>query len=355
MICFCWCGFPQYGARCVKGFVDTHCDEDIIVVATKPKVPIQGMEKLSGCPVYWIDSQRGIDEQLPWLNIQNIRVLFLDGWCCKPFNDMANRVRRGAGKVICMVDNNLQYHQFLGMRIISFLEVLKAIRFRLLLRWRYDGYFVPGIAGVKLMKYYGVPLSKVRRGFYAADEMLFHNGNGLNKRERKVIYVGQFCDRKNVLRMVKAFMSAKGCEDWRLELYGNGPLRDKIEELSERSNGHVKVFDFLQPEQLAEKYREARVFCLASVEEHWGLVVHEAALSGCALCVSNRVGAGEDFISNANGRLFNPYSQEEMAAAFSELFSWSDEQFSVAQVESLKLADNASISEFARNAGEWLK
>lgn len=355
MIVFCWCGFPQYGARCVKGFVDSLDGEEVIVVATRPKVPISGMEELSGCPVYWVEGQLKLTQQLPWLDLEKIRVLFLDGWCCRAFNEFAARVRKGNGKVICMVDNNLQYNQIFGKKVVALQEVIKALRFRLMLRWRYDGFFVPGEAGVRLMRFYGVSCNKVRKGFYAADATLFHDGAAICNREKKVIYVGQFCERKNVIRMVNAFIRANQIAGWHFELYGNGPLKGALEDLASQSGGSVSVYDFMQPEQLSQKYREARVFCLASVEEHWGLVVHEAALSGCALCVSDRVGAGEDFVSAANGKLFNPYSVNDIQIAFSMLFAWSDEQFALAQKESLRLSKSASIYEFASNAGKWVR
>ena len=58
---------------------------------------------------------------------------------------------------------------------------------------------------------------------------------------------------------------------------------------------------------------------MPSLEEHWGLVVHEAALSGCALLLSNRVGAKEDFLEEGvNGLSFDPYSVEDMAEKFAE-------------------------------------
>jgi glycosyltransferase involved in cell wall biosynthesis len=63
--------------------------------------------------------------------------------------------------------------------------------------------------------------------------------------------------------------------DWELCLYGSGPLQSAI------SHPRIKVHGFIQPEQLGSLYRQARIFALPSFSEAWGVVVHEAALSGC--------------------------------------------------------------------------
>ena len=69
---------------------------------------------------------------------------------------------------------------------------------------------------------------------------------------------------------------------------------------------------FVQPEALAAEYSQARIFCLPSVDEHWGLVVHEAALSGCVLALSERVGAAEDLLGDDNGVRFDPTDMDDM-------------------------------------------
>ena len=129
---------------------------------------------------------------------------------------------------------------------------------------------------------------------------------------------------------------AKVAGGWELELYGSGPLRDELNrtiEQSEQSNNRtIHLHDFLQPEELAAKYREARIFCLPSLEEHWGLVVHEAALSGCALLLSNRVGAAEDLLEEGvNGLSFDPFDVDDMSAKFAEAMTRSFETKTAAE------------------------
>ena len=353
MIVFAWSGFPQYAARCVGAFVRACPSYQVVVFATRPRVPVTGMEKLAMCPVYWIDSSKSLQCQLRSefdVNLDRISILFENGWNIKPFNDLRDEVKKRGNPVVCMIDNNLQLY---GVKIL--VEVVKAIRFRGFLSKHYDGYFVPGKAGEKLLSFYGNKKKPILRGYYSADNRLFNMGGGIDSRQKKVLYVGQFCKRKNVVKMIRAFMCANTQKQWTLELYGNGPLRRLIDIMAEKSEGCVKVYDFMQPECLAQKYKEAKIFCLPSMEEHWGLVVHEAALSGCALCLSNRVGAAEDMLCAENGNSFNPSNIKDIAEKMSLLMNMTDSEMLTAQKASLEKAKTASIEQFVRAVSEFIK
>ena len=203
MIVFAWDGFPQYAARCVGAFVRT-TNERVMVVATRPDVPIEGMEKLCGCPVHWISP----DEPFNLSTFQpfNLSTFFVTGWKVPAFNRLRDQVRAKGGRIICMLDNNM-----MGRGLFDFgfrdclIEIVKALRFRLTLRKHFDGFIVPGRAGRRLLRFYGVPDGKIFEGFYAADESLFTPGPAIEDRPKKIIYVGQLCERKNVRRLVEAF------------------------------------------------------------------------------------------------------------------------------------------------------
>ena len=355
MICFNWTGFPQYGARCVREFVKLMPEERCVVVAMRPDVPIRGMEDLAGCPVIWVkpDEQRGIAEvcgEMPkWMGVS--------GWFSPLYNRWRDEVRAAGGRVICGSDNNLNFH---GIRSVI-IETLKAIRFRLLYRNKYDYFLVPGRSGRRLMKFYGVPSDRIVEGSYGADKTLFFNGPPLSERPKRMIYVGQLCERKNVLRLCEAFVAANGNKEWILDLYGCGPLESVLNEYADKkSDGRIVVHPFVQPEKLAEKYREARLFCLPSLREHWGLVVHEAALSGCVLLLSNRIGAAEDLLrpmseDGGNGFLFNSYNVGDMARAFQQAMSLSDDCFNIAQNTSCELAKSFGPARFVSSISSMLK
>ena len=194
MTIFAWSGFPQYAARCIGAYVDSTRD-DCIVVATRPAVPIKGMEDVCKCPVLWIevDDTGKFMTRLPCVP----DVLFVDGWSIKPFNLLRDRVRASGGVVFAMSDNNF---------IFSIKEVVKSLRFRMLLRRHYEGFLVPGKSGCRLMQFYGVPQELVAMGMYSADPSLFSSTFPIESRPKRIIFVGQLCDRKNIVAFAKVFL-----------------------------------------------------------------------------------------------------------------------------------------------------
>lgn len=340
MICFAWSGFPQYGARCVGAFVKS-TNEECVVIATRPKVPIEGMERLCGCRVFWIEANEEPDLKLMLGEMP--RVLFVDGWGFHAFNVCRDQVRANGGKVFCMVDNNF---------IFSFKEVVKAVRFRFKFRGFYDGYFVPGESGVKLLGFYGVKRDMIRKGFYSADPSLFTSTKPILERPKRIIYVGQLCDRKNIVPFAEEFIRIpkEKRQGWELEICGCGPLKNELP-----VDQSIVVHDFVQPEALAGLYQNARVFALPSKEEHWGLVVHEAALSGCALLVSRQVGANDDFVAKGNGCVFDAFNRNSMSSAIKEVISWDDSRLKEAEKVSIEQSKNASLDKFVEGVNSLME
>ena len=75
------------------------------------------------------------------------------------------------------------------------------------------------------------------------------------------------------------------------------------------------MLNFGSPVEVAAEMRRSRFFLLPSREEHWGVVVHEAALSGCGLILSDSVGSAPDFISNSSGFMHMAKDSESIASA----------------------------------------
>ena len=340
MICFAWSGFPQYAARCIGAFVE-RTKKECFVVATRPSVPVKGMEELCHCPVRWIERD-DVPEVVRLLG-KMPECVVVSGWGVRAFNCLCGQVQLAGRPIYAMVDNNY---------MASFREVLKMVRFRLFIRRKYAGFLVPGNSGVRLLRFYGVPKGKIFKGMYAADSSLFHDGLPLPQREKKLLFVGQLCERKNILQLVRVFLSVPiSCRvGWTLEICGCGPLKELIP-----SNPAVAVHDFVQPEDLAPLYRSARIFCLPSKEEHWGLVVHEAALSGCVLLLSRQVGAAWDFLGEKNGRMFDAYDEAGMKQSLLDCLAFSDRELQLAELESLRLANSASVEGFVEGCLRMMK
>lgn len=177
-----------------------------------------------------------------------------------------------------------------------------------------------------------------------------------------MIFVGRYVEIKNLERLIKAFIEANDKCEWTLSLYGCGPLEGRLRTIDRHlEEKGVYLNPFLQPEELAEKYKRARFFCLPSLIDHWGLVVHEAALSGCALLLGNRVGAAKDLlgceIKNtsiscdvkrfANGFTFDVYCLDAMVTAIKQAMLFSSQDYEEAQKVSLELAKRHTLEKFS--------
>ena len=360
MICIVWDGFPQYGARCVRALVASLGAERVVVVGRRPVVPDKGMESICGCPVIWIDNDE--HRQVSDICGEMPGFISIAGWKVPVYDQWRDEVRASGGIAVCGSDNNYPLDGgVLGIRgmVALFKLLVGAMRFRILRKGRYDGFLVPGKSGRRLFRFYGVDNERIAEGSYSADATLYFNGRPLRERERRIIYVGQFVCRKNVVRMVRAFESAakKAGGGWTLELYGSGGLRSRLDALSVGVNAslsscssRVEINDYVRSELLAPLYRRARIFCLPSLEEHWGLVVHEAALSGCVLLLSRTVRAAADLLGGktgkdqyVNGFSFDPYSTKGLETAMLSAMTMDDASLDLAQSESLRKAKTVSI------------
>lgn len=356
MICFAWDGFPQYGARAVAALVHA-TTERVVVLATRPSVPVEGMEMLAGCEVRWLqsfNSRDGVFEDgTPFRGLHETfgetpRALFTSGWRKAQVRALRREVRAAKGRVFALCDNDCQ---------VTWRTLVKALHFRLFVRRNYDGVFVPGVSGARLMRLYGMPPGRVATGMYTADETLFHDGSPLRCRPKRLLFIGRLIPRKNVVPLCQAFLAAGGPElGWTLELFGAGVQRGELERLVADScvGGSIRLHDFLQPEEIAEEYRRSRVFCLPSQEEHWGLVVHEAVLSGCLLLLSDRIGAAADFLGERNGVVFSPDDSAAFTDALRNVMSMSEADLEAAQAESLELAKRSGLFRFVAGVRQLL-
>jgi len=285
---FSWNGLPQYAARLIAAFM-RRSGLDCPVIGSRPSVPVEGMERILGKSVHWLDAERPAS----WasLGLQAPEVFFQSGWAYPAFNALGDEVRRSGGKVCLLMDNNWRG---------DFRQLLGAPWYRIFQRRKFDAVFVPGKSGRRLARWYGVPDSRIWEGMYGADPEVFFNGPPLTERPKRIIFVGQYVERKQCVQLAEAFASvAERMPVWELEMYGNGPLQGSIP-----LHPRIKVSGFIQPEQLGALYQSARIFALPSLSEAWGLVVHEAALSGCQLLLSESIGARHDFALPGNSCVF---------------------------------------------------
>lgn len=340
-IAFAWPGLPDYASRCIRAVIDRH-GVPVPVIGTRPGVPIEGMEDSLGQEIHWID---GKDVDITWekLGLSPPAVLIQGGYFLPAFNSLGRQCRARGGKVVLTSD--LNWTGRLRQRLLDPLIV------RVKTQQKFDGFFVPGRSG---QRYYQQVLGAVAftvTGLYGADPVLFNNGAPLVDRPKTFLFVGQFIPRKNVLGLARAFIRfAADHPDWNLRLCGSGEQRGEVP-----MHLRIRIENFVQPPQLAELLREARCLVLPSLEEHWGLVVHEAALTGCALALTDVVGAGDDLARPQNSVLFPAGDDVAIERALRDIAAWDTAQWQSAERVSRDLAREFGPEPFADAVDEILR
>ena len=330
-VAFSWNGLPQYAARLLAAAI-AGLGRPCPVVGSRPTVPVRGIEEALGQPVHWVNAGQPVS----WAELgQPVpKVYFQSGWAYPAFNALGDEVRAAGGKVCLLMDNNWRgdCRQLVG-----------AAWYRLRQRRKFAGILVPGRSGRRLACWYGIPDDRIWEGMYGADPAIFFNGPPLAERPKRIIFVGQYVERKQCLPLAQAFAEvADRLPGWELEMYGSGPQQELIP-----AHPRLRVHGFVQPEQLGALYRSARIFALPSLKEAWGLVVHEAALSGCQLLLSDAIGAGYDFVSPDNSAVFKSGDAESLRSALVKLVSASEVGLVRAQADSVRLARSHGPAVFA--------
>lgn len=296
-----WEALPEYAARSLAAAAErTQIRLTVVTTESGPALPYLLRKALNPIRI-------NREERLRWsdLGLHLPDVFVCTGWRNRAFRELAHQARRQRTFVVGMVDNIPRNN----MR-----QRIGGVVFRLLLRRLFDGFLVPGQAAMSLLESYGVAPNAIRCGMYAASPRVFKaNHDPARASARRVLFVGQLIERKAVDVLVEAFRVVRErVPDAQLRLVGNGPLSDV-------AVPGVVVAPFSDSTTIASLMSQCTVFVLPSRLEHWGVVVHEAALCGSPLVVSHMVGSRHELVSSENGRVVNAGDVGDLASALEDM------------------------------------
>ncbi len=131
-----------------------------------------------------------------------------------------------------------------------------------------------------------------------------------------VLFCAKLQPWKRPLDLLRAFAKA-GVPDAYLVYAGEGPQRAQLEAEAAALgvSNLVRMLGFINQSQLPPIYRAADLFVLPSESEPFGVVVNEAMLCGCAVAVSDRVGARFDLVRPGQTGLVFPCGDVDALAA----------------------------------------
>jgi len=196
-----------------------------------------------------------------------------------------------------------------------------------------DVVIVPSSGGVGLLHSLGIPGERIVLTPYVVnndwwidqvrhvDRAAVRRSWGVPEPSPVVLFCAKLQSWKRPLDLLRAFAKANVPEAY-LVYAGEGPLRGQLEAEARRLAimERVRVLGFVNQSQLPAVYRAADLLVLPSEYEPFGVVVNEAMLCGCAVAVSDRVGAGVDLVSpGKNGFVFPCGDVEALASILREV------------------------------------
>jgi phosphatidylinositol alpha-mannosyltransferase len=133
---------------------------------------------------------------------------------------------------------------------------------------------------------------------------------------KTIFYVGRLEKRKGVKYLLQAYGILKQVHpEFRLVLAGDGPEREKLEELVRDWNlEHVEFLGFVDEPTKLHYMKEADVFCSPALYgESFGIVLLEAMASGCPVVAGNN--SGYEAVLSGTGQIsvVNPLDSTEFA------------------------------------------
>ncbi|TCK67806.1 glycosyltransferase involved in cell wall biosynthesis [Winogradskyella wandonensis] len=262
-------------------------------------------------------------------------ILFISGWGHKSYNNTLSKIKNNNCKVVIGMDT-----QWSG----SIRQCLGSLYFRFFLKKRYDFCWVSGYYQYELARAIGFKRTQIIKNLYCADLEKFKHKE-ISKLHKNIIYVGRIAKEKNINLLIDSFKELKvdsKYEDWTLTIVGG--------EKKSVNNKGISYLPFLSQEELSVIAQKSSVFCLPSLFEPWGLVVHEFTAMGLALLVSEKVGASTEFMINGyNGYLFNPLDRKEFTIQLEKIMNSSDSELIEMMNNSKKLSQRISLQTTSAN------
>lgn len=185
-----------------------------------------------------------------------------------------------------------------------------------------------------LMEFLKVPEIKIKTiyqavhpRFYKKDRASTPNPPSVPLSRPYLLFVGAFEERKNILRLIKAFAKVKSqLLDHELILVGKGSLLNDIKKTinSLSLSQDVRILSQLQSEDLPVYYQGATALLYPSLFEGFGLPIVEALMSETLVmtsigsCFPESAGPGAFFI--------DPYQEDSMAQSLMDIVNLNSEE-----------------------------
>jgi glycosyltransferase involved in cell wall biosynthesis len=220
-----------------------------------------------------------------------------------------------------------------------------------------DQVIVPSTGTLQMMRSLGIPAERISLTPYVVDNDWWKaQAAQVDRLQVRAAWqippaapVILFCAKlqpwKRPLDLLRAF-ARSGAANAFLVFAGEGPLKPDLQREAETLGvaARVRFLGFMNQTQLPAIYCASDLFVLPSEYDAFGVVVNESMLCGCAVAVSDHVGAGLDLVHKENGFVFPTGDVDALAALIREASADPEKLRQMGQ-ESKRIMQTWSLSE----------
>lgn len=134
------------------------------------------------------------------------------------------------------------------------------------------------------------------------------------------LFIGRVVPRKGLGILLKAckLLKDQGYDNYTLVVLGDGEEREELEAFCQSHElENVEWKGWINNDSLKSYFQSSDVFILPTLEDTWGVVIHEAMLFGKAIICSDAAGSSELLMHNQNGYIFPSQHTEKLAELMS--------------------------------------
>jgi glycosyltransferase involved in cell wall biosynthesis len=260
-----------------------------------------------------------------YINGRNVEMARVSGWVDKEYLKVAKYLKNIDVKTVVCSDT--QWKNEIKQTIGAFLYNCK-------IRSAFTHIMVAGPYQFEYARKLNFDKRQIIFGNLSANSDVFNTTiEELNKEiNRRILFVG-LLDKNKIGMLLEVWYELDDKNGWNLDLIGNGPL--KKDESTDKS---VSYLGYKSNIEIAELMKISGFMILPSLREQWGVVMHEAALSGLPILCSDTVGAIPLFMINGfNGFTFKMDDKKDLKKKIKEMMSLSDDQLYKMKVNSILL------------------
>ncbi|NQX96737.1 MAG: glycosyltransferase family 4 protein, partial [Flavobacteriales bacterium] len=249
-------------------------------------------------------------------------VVLINGWFPKGLKQIINYCHQNKINIICRGDSTLIMP---GNPLKKF---LKEIYIRNILR-KINLFLYVGDENKKYYLHYGIKEKQLYPGLHCINTPFFEEKfkqtakNSFNFKKINIGFAGKFIDIKRPLLLLEAVAKSKYKKQITIQLIGDGPLKEQINNHTTRLSLNVNFIGFLNQSEIVEKgYSKIDFLVLPSRSETWGLVINEVMTRGTPSIVSSTVGCHPNLIKEGKtGFTFKSGDVNDLSAKIDDMIS----------------------------------